>query len=125
MKGQKMKGQKIKGVLHMILLATAVVGSAAKAEISQECILEGRVVFQETTEDSTKVRVSFHDVKHGDQGRCLLLTRDRQSYLQFVADPRDQLHLLPNGAEVSYRFFEQDGQTHWELMKINTAIALN
>tara|TARA_B110000503_G_scaffold125413_1_gene192958 strand:+ start:818 stop:1165 length:348 start_codon:yes stop_codon:yes gene_type:complete len=115
----------MKGLLPVTLISIALISGTARAELSQECILDGRVSYKESVPNVTEVRLTFHNIEHGDQARCHSLTRNPKSRIQFKADLSDNLDKLPNGSKVSYRYIEQDGQVQWELLQNNTAIVLN
>ena len=115
----------MKNLLQVTLIGIAVISGAARADISQECILDGRLSYKESTTNATEVHLTFHNIEHGDQARCHSLTRNPRTRIQFKPDLSDNLDQLPNGSKVSYRYLEQDGQAQWDLIEINTTIAVN
>jgi|SaaInl74LU_5_DNA_1037368.scaffolds.fasta_scaffold29234_1 hypothetical protein len=112
----------MKRLLQTALISTALISGAAMAEVSQECILDGRVSHKESTQDATKVRLTFNSIEHGEQARCRSMGRSAKARIQFKAKASDNLDKLPHGSEVRYRYVEQDGQAQWELLQANTSI---
>ncbi|EED36628.1 hypothetical protein NOR51B_2580 [Luminiphilus syltensis NOR5-1B] len=105
----------------LIAGSLALASHVASADISQECILKGRVDQSRSTDAGQEVRVTFHRAEHGDQARCRINKGNTKNRVQFKARPEDKLQELPDGAAVEYRYIERNnGQGQWQRLNTQT-----
>jgi len=110
-------------LVKTVLIASALLlgnllGNAAFAEVTQDCILTGQV---HSSGSSGDIRVKFNDVKRGEKAPCRLTRGNSRARVEFKAKPEDQLESLPTGTAVQYRYQRRNGKDQWDL--VNTGIS--
>lgn len=105
--------------LQTVLISSALLlGNAAFAEVTQDCIFTGEVRSHNSSGD---VRVKFNDVKRGEKAPCRLTRGNSRARVEFKAKPEDQLERLPTGTAVQYRYQRRNGEDQWYL--VNTGVS--
>lgn len=89
-----------------------LLGNAAVADVTQDCILTGRV-----DNSAQQVQVTFLAIEHGSEARCRINRGRSRSRIEFTVSAEDGLQELPTGSKVIYRYFQQSGEDQWELLE--------
>lgn len=101
------------GVLLLIPMLTVGV----QAEITQDCVVEGKVKQRSGQENGTNVYVAFHSVKKSnEQANCSI---ERQKRVAFKQPKNAMIETAPVGSTVTYRYVEQDNSDgQWSLVTV-------
>ena len=109
--------------LPVALLSTVLFTTGAMAEdVTRECIFTGHVHNNDTAGASNEVRVTFHNAENGENAPCRMQKSKTRARIQFKANAEDQLHALPDGSPVQYRYQRKNGKDQWQLMNAGNKI---
>ncbi|MFT5710255.1 MAG: putative acyltransferase (DUF342 family) [Halioglobus sp.] len=99
----------------LLLLPMLAVG--VQAEVTQDCVVEGKVKQRSGQENGTNVYVAFHSVKKSnEQTNCSI---DRQKRVAFKQPKNAMIEHAPVGSTVTYRYVEQDNNDgQWSLVTV-------
>jgi hypothetical protein len=102
------------------ILALALTGMQANAEITEDCILEGTVDMRKAEELGQSVYVNFRNARRGSEAGCSLNRRSKSRRVQFIRSPdASDIENANHGSKVRYRYIERDNQTgNWELIEV-------
>lgn len=99
-----------------LLAATALTCLAfnAQAELVQDCVLEGKVIYSESLDLKQIIRVSFTSAQPFQaDSHCNLRGNPK-----FSQPKGSMIENLPDGAKVQYHFQKDDqGNTQWRMIK--------
>ncbi|GAB3316222.1 hypothetical protein [Haliea atlantica] len=105
-------------IRRSLLLATLpLVALGARAEVTQDCILEGTVDKGKAEQMGRDVYVEFHSAARAERGsECNLQRRNR---IQFKEPKNAMIENAPDGSKVRYRYTEKDDQQgEWRLIGV-------
>ena len=102
-------------------LALSLSALTARAEITQDCILEGTVDMRKAEQLGQPVYVKFKNARRGPEAGCSMNRRSNSRRVQFVSSPDTRVvQDAAHGETVRYRYIERDGQRGtWQLMDVN------
>ncbi|MEE4279449.1 MAG: hypothetical protein V2I82_13355 [Halieaceae bacterium] len=102
-------------------LALSLGALNVQAEITEDCILEGRVDMRKAEHIGQPVYVRFDRAYSGSEARCTLNREHNRRRVKFVASPNlDELADVDHGERVRYRYIERDGEAgDWELIQVS------
>jgi hypothetical protein len=102
------------------ILALALTGMQANAEITEDCILEGTVDMRKAEELGQSVYVNFRNARRGSEAGCSLNRRSKSRRVQFIRSPdASDIENANHGSKVRYRYIERDNQAgNWELIEV-------
>jgi hypothetical protein len=91
------------------------------AEITEDCILEGRVDMRKAEHIGQPVYVRFDRAYRGSEARCTMNQEQNRRRVKFVASPDlGELADVSHGERVRYRYIERDGEPgNWQLMQVS------
>ncbi len=92
---------------------------ATWAEVTQDCILEGKVDKRKATQAGRDIYVAFHSAKEASQNaNCNI--NDRRNRIEFKQPKTSGIEDAPHGAKVKYRYTEKNNQeSEWQLLDIS------
>ena len=99
-------------------LALTFTAPTARAEITQDCILEGTVDMRKAEQMGQPVYVKFRKAESGPDANCAMARRNKSRRVTFVSSPdMNMAEGAVHGEKVRYRYIERDNQPGtWELM---------
>ncbi len=99
------------------LILIPVLAAGVQAEVTQDCVVEGKVKQRSGQESGTNVYVAFHSVKKSnEQANCSI---DRQKRVAFKQPKNAMIENAPVGSTVTYRYVEQDNSDgQWSLVTV-------
>ena len=99
-------------------LALTLSAATARAEITQDCILEGTVDMRKAEQMGQPVYVKFRKAESGPEANCAMARRNKSRRVTFVSSPdMNMAEGTVHGEKVRYRYIERDNQPGtWELM---------
>ena len=101
-------------------LALSITALTAKAEITQDCILEGTVDMRTAEKLGQPVYVKFRNARSGPDANCSMNRRSKSRRVQFVSSPDvSRVEDAAHGDQVRYRYLERDGRGTWQLVDVN------
>lgn len=99
-------------------LALPLVTGSVAAEVTQDCILEGKVDKRKAARLGEPVYVRFRTAESGDQGPCDMTRRRDSRRIQFKAPESDDIADAPHGARVRYRYIERGNERgQWQRLE--------
>lgn len=107
--------------LTFLTLALTVAALNANAQITEDCILEGRVDMRKAEQIGQPMYVRFDKAYRGSEGTCSLNRSSSRRRVKFISNPNlDELDDVTHGARIRYRYVERDGQPgSWELIEVS------
>jgi len=103
-----------------LALALGAVATTGRAEITEDCILEGTVDMRKAEQIGQPVYVRFEEAYQGKEARCTLNQHNNRRRVKFISSP--DLHdfsELDHGSRVRYRYVERDGEPgRWQLIEV-------
>jgi hypothetical protein len=91
--------------------------ATASAEVTEECILTGKV--RQAASQADTVRLAFTRIEHGEQARCRAKgRRGGLARMQFEPQSANTLAQLEDGAIVRYRYQNRNGQHSWQRLDV-------
>ncbi len=107
--------------LTFLALALTLTALNANAQITEDCILEGRVDMRKAEQIGQPMYVRFDKAYRGTEGTCSLNRSSSRRRVKFISNPNlDELDNVTHGARIRYRYVERDGEPgSWELMEVS------
>ncbi|MEL7044249.1 MAG: hypothetical protein AAGL66_04415 [Pseudomonadota bacterium] len=108
-------------VLTFLALGLTLAALNANAQITEDCILEGRVDMRKAEQIGQPMYVRFDKAYRGTEGTCSLNRSSSRRRVKFISNPNlDELDDVTHGARIRYRYVERDGQPgSWELIEVS------
>lgn len=99
------------------LLLFPVLAAFAQAEVTQDCVVEGKVKQRSGQENGTNVYVAFHSVKKSNEKATCSI--ERQKRVAFKQPKNAMIENAPVGSTVTYRYVEEDNtEGQWDLITV-------
>ncbi|MEO1082488.1 MAG: hypothetical protein AAFY29_23240 [Pseudomonadota bacterium] len=107
--------------LMFLALSLTLAALNANAQITEDCILEGRVDMRKAEQIGQPMYVRFDKAYRGTEGTCSLNRSSSRRRVKFISNPNlDELDDVTHGARIRYRYVERDGQPgSWELIEVS------
>ncbi len=103
----------------LILVLLPLFAAGTWAEVTQDCIIEGKVDKRKAAQTGRDVYVSFHSAKEASQGaNCNINTR--RNRVEFKQSKTSGIDDAPHGAKVKYRYTEKNNaEGEWQLLDVS------
>ncbi len=103
----------------LIVVMLPLFSAGTWAEVTQDCILEGKVDKRKAAESGRDVYVAFHSAKEASkEANCNI--NSRRNRVEFKQSRNSGIEDAPHGAKVKYRYTEKNNnESEWQLLDVS------
>ncbi len=103
----------------LVMVMLPLFSAGTWAEVTQDCILEGKVDKRKAAQTGRDVYVSFHSAKEANEdANCNI--NSRRNRVEFKQSKTSGIEDAPHGAKVKYRYTEKNNEeSEWQLLDVS------